>query len=127
MWATCMGSTSVQIPLPGVRKSGIPEGTEMPAPDSATTVPASRTRPATRSLATSMSGRLLDVGGKFALHGDLTCEALHAAPQRLAQAPAHVDEIGERRGGRLRRVAQLERHQRAAAGLREAHHLRPGQ
>src|SRR3954452_3008381 len=127
MWATSIGFTSLQIPLPGVRKSGIPDGTEMPAPDSATTVPASRTRPATRSLATSMPVNLLDVGGEFAFHGDLAREALHAAGERLAQAPAHVDEVGERRGGRLGRVAQLEGHEGAAAGGGEPDHLCPGQ
>src|SRR6476469_1081825 len=125
MWATSIGFTSLQIPLPGVRKSGIPDGTEMPAPDSATTVPASRTRPATRSLATCMQRRLLHVSGKFALHRDLAREALHAAPERLAHAPAHVDEVGERRRGRLGRVAQLERHEGAAPGRGEADHLRP--
>ena len=39
MWATSIGSTFVHSPVPGVRKSGIPEGTEMPAPVSATTEP----------------------------------------------------------------------------------------
>ena len=32
MWATSIGSTVSHRPVPGVRKSGIPEGTEMPAP-----------------------------------------------------------------------------------------------
>jgi hypothetical protein len=36
-----MGSTLSQIPVPGERKSGIPEGTDIPAPVSATTVSAS--------------------------------------------------------------------------------------
>ena len=36
MWATSIGSTFAQIPVSGVRKSGIPEGTETPAPVSAT-------------------------------------------------------------------------------------------
>ena len=36
MWATSIGSTFSQMPLPGLRKSGIPEGTEIPAPVSAT-------------------------------------------------------------------------------------------
>ena len=39
MWATSIGSTFSQTPLPGVRKSGIPEGTEIPAPVRATTGP----------------------------------------------------------------------------------------
>src|ERR671917_54271 len=40
MWATSIGSTFAQMPVPGVRKSGIPDGTEMPAPVSASTFPA---------------------------------------------------------------------------------------
>ena len=32
MWATSIGSTFSHSPLPGVRKSGIPDGTEIPAP-----------------------------------------------------------------------------------------------
>src|ERR1700753_1701644 len=36
MWATSIGSTFAQRPVSGVRKSGIPEGTETPAPVSAT-------------------------------------------------------------------------------------------
>ena len=42
MWATSIGSTFSHSPVPGERKSGIPEGTEIPAPVSATTEPASR-------------------------------------------------------------------------------------
>ncbi len=37
MWATFIGSTLVHSPVPGERKSGIPDGTKMPAPVSATT------------------------------------------------------------------------------------------
>ena len=40
MWATSIGSTFVHSPVPGERKSGIPDGTEIPAPVSATTEPA---------------------------------------------------------------------------------------
>ena len=32
MWATSIGSTFSHSPLPGERKSGIPDGTEIPAP-----------------------------------------------------------------------------------------------
>ena len=35
MWATSIGSTFSHSPVPGERKSGIPDGTEMPAPVSA--------------------------------------------------------------------------------------------
>ena len=42
MWATFIGSTFSQMPLPGVRKSGMPEGTEMPAPVRTTVLEDSR-------------------------------------------------------------------------------------
>ena len=48
MWATAIGSTFSHSPVPGERKSGIPEGTEIPAPVSATTEPASRMSAARR-------------------------------------------------------------------------------
>src|ERR1700760_4348620 len=40
MWATSIGLTFAHSPVPGERKSGMPDGTEMPAPVSATTEPA---------------------------------------------------------------------------------------
>ena len=40
MCATSIGSTFAHSPVPGERKSGIPDGTEIPAPVSATTEPA---------------------------------------------------------------------------------------
>ena len=46
MWATSIGSTFAHRPVRGERKSGIPEGTEIPAPVSATTEPAERISPA---------------------------------------------------------------------------------
>src|SRR2546423_14802915 len=49
MCATSIGSTFSHRPLPGVRKSGIPDGTEMPAPVSATTELAPRTSSARRA------------------------------------------------------------------------------
>ena len=55
MCATSMGLESAHSPVPGERKSGMPDGTEMPAPDSATTVPASRTSRATPSRVTPES------------------------------------------------------------------------
>src|SRR5207253_7047889 len=42
MWATSIGSTFSHNPTPGERKSGIPDGTEIPAPVRATTDPAPR-------------------------------------------------------------------------------------
>ena len=42
MCATSIGSTFAHSPVPGERKSGIPDGTEIPAPVSATTEPAER-------------------------------------------------------------------------------------
>src|ERR1700754_1212916 len=50
MCATSVGSTFSHSPVPGERKSGIPDGTEIPAPVSATTDPASRTSDARRSI-----------------------------------------------------------------------------
>ena len=44
MCATSIGSTFSHSPVPGERKSGIPDGTEIPAPVSATTEPAARTQ-----------------------------------------------------------------------------------
>src|SRR3954451_11032518 len=49
MCATSIGLTFSHSPVPGERKSGIPDGTEIPAPVSATTDSASRTREASRS------------------------------------------------------------------------------
>ena len=49
MWATSIGSTFAQIPVSGVRKSGIPEGTETPAPVSATVQPDSPISSASRA------------------------------------------------------------------------------
>src|SRR6516165_7278510 len=43
MCATSIGSTCCHRPVPGVRKSGMPEGTDTPAPVRATTERASRT------------------------------------------------------------------------------------
>jgi len=51
MWATSIGSTFSQIPVPGVRKSGIPDGTEIPAPVSATVQRDSRINSASRGAA----------------------------------------------------------------------------
>ena len=50
MWATSIGSTFSQSPVPGERKSGMPEGTEIPAPVSATTELASRTSSARHAI-----------------------------------------------------------------------------
>src|SRR5919107_755350 len=54
MWATSIGSTFSHRPFPGVRKSGMPEGTEMPAPVSATTVSASRMSSASAAAGASL-------------------------------------------------------------------------
>ena len=58
MWATSIGSTLLPQPSPGVRKSGIPEGTEIPAPVRATTESASRI-----SSASSVASCRLPVAG----------------------------------------------------------------
>ena len=51
MCATSIGSTFAHSPVPGERKSGIPDGTEIPAPVSATTRPAERSSSASRAAA----------------------------------------------------------------------------
>src|ERR1700688_289959 len=51
MCATAVGSTFSHNPVPGERKSGMPEGTEMPAPVSATTERAPRISSASRTSA----------------------------------------------------------------------------
>src|SRR4051794_22994622 len=48
MWATSIGSTLAQRPVSGVRKSGIPDGTETPAPVSTTVQAEPRIRLARR-------------------------------------------------------------------------------
>ena len=50
MWATSIGSTFSHSPVPGERKSGIPDGTEMPAPVSTTAWRASRSSAASRAV-----------------------------------------------------------------------------
>ncbi len=50
MCATSIGSTFSHSPLPGERKSGMPDGTEMPAPVRATTERAPRTISASRTI-----------------------------------------------------------------------------
>ncbi len=49
MWATSIGSTFAHSPVPGERKSGIPEGTEMPAPVRASTRSAEPSSSASRA------------------------------------------------------------------------------
>src|SRR5690348_6054858 len=51
MWATFIGSTLVHSPVPAERKSGMPDGTETPAPVSATTDSACSISPASRPAA----------------------------------------------------------------------------
>src|SRR5438874_13598147 len=51
MCATSIGSTRSQSPVPGERKSRIPDGTEMPAPVSATTESAPAMRRASSAVA----------------------------------------------------------------------------
>src|SRR6185312_3590408 len=82
MWATSIGLTFSHSPVPGERKSGIPDGTEMPAPVNATTEPAapissaSRARPPSvdavpKALACAASTPLAprEVRGAFAEEG----------------------------------------------------------
>src|ERR1700712_3098361 len=83
MCATSIGSTCSQMPVPGVRKSGIPEGTEIPAPVSATAEPAERTSSARR--ATPREGLM---GRPRRPRGGLL-----ALPRRLALAEERADAL----------------------------------
>src|SRR5918994_2946582 len=76
MWATSIGSTFSQIPFPGVRKSGIPEGTEIPAPVSATVHSLSRI-----SSASCAAGA--EVNGDGVMRGRLPKMALPSEARRL--------------------------------------------
>src|SRR4051794_21129290 len=78
MWATSIGSTFAHRPVIGVRKSGMPEGTEMPAPVRATTGPEDRISDARRSAPTELRRALLDERGD-ALAGVLGAERGHEA------------------------------------------------
>ncbi len=49
MWATSIGSTFSHSPVRGVRKSGMPDGTDTPAPVSTTARSASRSSSASRA------------------------------------------------------------------------------
>jgi hypothetical protein len=49
MWATSIGSTFSHKPFPGVLKSGIPDGTEIPAPVSTTVLELARSSSASAS------------------------------------------------------------------------------
>src|SRR3712207_860666 len=59
MCATFIGSTFSQMPLPGERKSGIPDGVEIPAPVRATTESAERMRSARRRTSVRVAVKLL--------------------------------------------------------------------
>src|SRR3954463_9163861 len=82
MCATSIGSTFSHNPLPGERKSGIPDGTEIPAPVSATTEPASRIREASRVTRSVVVEATADQG-----------RALFALPVRLALAQEGADAL----------------------------------
>src|SRR5687767_1862668 len=79
MWATSIGSTFAHRPVPGERKSGMPDGTEMPAPVSATTESAARTSSASWS-----------IPSRVALGTMVTLAAL---PHRLALAQEGGDAL----------------------------------
>ena len=57
MWATSIGSTFSHSPFPGVRKSGIPDGTEIPAPVRTTARSAWRSSSASRAASAGVRGR----------------------------------------------------------------------
>src|SRR6516164_8974810 len=76
MCATSIGSTCCHRPVPGERKSGMPEGTDTPAPVRATTERASRTSSARR-----------------------TCSDRGARRERIALAAAEVGRAFGQEGG----------------------------
>src|SRR4051794_27675053 len=78
MWATSIGSTFSQRPVMGVRKSGMPDGTEMPAPVRATTGPDDRISSARRSAPTELRLAPLDEGAD-ALACVFGAEGVHEA------------------------------------------------
>src|SRR3954469_10460668 len=96
MWATSIGSTFAHSPVCGVRKSGIPDGTEIPAPVSATTERAEEIRPASRTALTWSSAgeprRPLAEEGGDALARVLGREGLEEA--RLLGLDALVEVAG---------------------------------
>ncbi len=57
MWATFIGSTFSHSPFPGVRKSGIPDGTEIPAPVRTTARSARLSRSARRAASVEVAER----------------------------------------------------------------------
>jgi hypothetical protein len=77
-----MGSTFSQIPVPGERKSGIPDGTEIPAPVSATVVSASPSRRASSVAWVEICGV---AGGTTTKSYPLTAAA---APSAFSAGPA---------------------------------------
>src|SRR5690349_18593835 len=95
MCATSIGSTRSHSPVPGERKSGIPDGTEMPAPVRATTEPASRISSARR--ATSALRPAWD--------GAATCSAAFEA--RRAFAEERGDPLARVLGGERGRERSL--------------------
>src|SRR3954447_17656288 len=131
MCATSIGSTFSHSPVPGERKSGIPDGTEIPAPVSATTDRASRTREAscsTRSESTAPTLTAIRLGlaalpprlalgeeGADALLAVLAAE--HAPERGLLGLQAPVEVAGARH--------RLDLGQRQRRGLGEL--ARPGQ
>src|SRR5688572_14211797 len=89
MCATFIGSTFSQMPLPGERKSGIPEGVEIPAPVRATTDSAPRIRSARRRTSVSVAVKLLPAPLRRAL------------PEERADALARVVGLEDLREGLL--------------------------
>src|ERR1044072_3001268 len=119
MCATSMGLTFSHSPVPGERKSGILDGTEIPAPVSATTDLASRTSDARRSIAVaSLSSASLPLrlalaqAGAYALLGVRASEDAGEGGLLLLDALVEVAggadllDLGQRQ---RRRLAQLAR------------------
>src|SRR5216117_3246938 len=87
MWATSIGSTFSQSPVPGERKSGMPLGTEMPAPVSATVLREERISSASRSTPSCPLG----IGGRV---GERRLVAAAAAHFEMEQLVLDFDQVG---------------------------------
>src|SRR5215212_811290 len=103
-----MGSTLVHSPLPGERKSGMPEGTETPAPVRTTARSASsRSSPRRRAPADGASAWAATVAAPGAAAAPSRAFRPTAPPTR-SSAPERGRPLGEERGDPLARILGAE-------------------
>src|SRR5215207_2003264 len=105
MWATSIGSTFSHSPVPGLRKSGIPDGTETPAPVSTTVRFALRSSCARRSI----SGETAMFSGTGAEASDLFERGPVVAPPDLLEPVARLVVADRPRHAGLVELARAER------------------